>query len=282
MNYYIDFEATQYSGQIIEIGCVDENGRKFSSLVKPKDLRGVTNFITNLTGITKEDISNAPTAEKVFSDFLHWVEDAGGDAHFFTYGGMDYAMLRHTGRYCESFVAMAAILAIANNTYDTHEDLSTLYPDDKQAPTLTILYKDVVGKDASEKAHRALNDAEMLMEICMHEKTRGIVRWVTHREYEERIKKRQAQHRKERLIRRKLKEANEQQDEFSGKIITVVINEKKLSFNTLNKAARWVLNNKVFVAEPEKENEIFGTIKKNIKKAISKQTKYCGANWSAV
>ena len=29
MDYFIDFEATQFSGEIISIGCVDENGKEF-------------------------------------------------------------------------------------------------------------------------------------------------------------------------------------------------------------------------------------------------------------
>ena len=33
MKFYIDFEATQYTENIISIGCVAENGDSFSSLV---------------------------------------------------------------------------------------------------------------------------------------------------------------------------------------------------------------------------------------------------------
>ena len=35
MNYFIDFEATQFSNDIISIGCIDENGEEFYSLINP-------------------------------------------------------------------------------------------------------------------------------------------------------------------------------------------------------------------------------------------------------
>ena len=56
MKYFIDFEATQFSGDIISVGCVDETGRRFYSLVKPHKLGLMTGFITDLTGITDEQV----------------------------------------------------------------------------------------------------------------------------------------------------------------------------------------------------------------------------------
>ena len=60
MNFYVDFEATQFSGHIIQIGCVNENGQQFQSLVKPPEGEKITEFITNLTGITNEMLAEAP------------------------------------------------------------------------------------------------------------------------------------------------------------------------------------------------------------------------------
>ena len=54
MNFYIDFEANQFSDRIISIGCISENGNNFYSLCRPsKPGETITNFITELTGITK-------------------------------------------------------------------------------------------------------------------------------------------------------------------------------------------------------------------------------------
>lgn len=35
MKYFVDFEATQFAGEIISIGCVREDGKTFYSLVAP-------------------------------------------------------------------------------------------------------------------------------------------------------------------------------------------------------------------------------------------------------
>ena len=46
MNFYIDFEANQFSDRIISIGCVSESNKTFYTLVKPcKDKEKLTSFI---------------------------------------------------------------------------------------------------------------------------------------------------------------------------------------------------------------------------------------------
>lgn len=67
MNYFIDFEATQFSNEIISIGCVNETGEKFSSMVYTD--KKITSFITNLTGITDEMNKAAPSLDDVFTLF---------------------------------------------------------------------------------------------------------------------------------------------------------------------------------------------------------------------
>lgn len=70
MKYFIDFEATQFSQEIISIGCVREDGKNFYSLIKPKKLSGITDFITSLTGITKDMVREAPNSDEVFKNFF--------------------------------------------------------------------------------------------------------------------------------------------------------------------------------------------------------------------
>lgn len=74
MKYFIDFEAMQFSNEIISVGCVSENGEKFYSLVQPQKAEKITEFITSLTGITYEELFSAPSADKVFSEFYEWVD----------------------------------------------------------------------------------------------------------------------------------------------------------------------------------------------------------------
>lgn len=101
MNFYIDFEATQFSERIISIGCVAENGMTFNSLVNPGKGEKITDFITKLTGITQEMVDNAESADNVFIDFANWVIDVAigaKDPHpmYYVYGNNDACFLQHT------------------------------------------------------------------------------------------------------------------------------------------------------------------------------------------
>ena len=75
MNFYVDFEATQFSNRIISIGCTNELGEKFETLVKPVNGDKINKFITDLTGITPEMVENAPTADEAFNALLKTLEE---------------------------------------------------------------------------------------------------------------------------------------------------------------------------------------------------------------
>lgn len=79
MKYFIDFEATQFSQEIISIGCIREDGQTFYALVAPKKGK-ITPFITNLTGITAKMIDSAMSADAVFSKFYDWLFENLDDA----------------------------------------------------------------------------------------------------------------------------------------------------------------------------------------------------------
>lgn len=87
-----DLEATCYDdsrkdevkpygfvNEIIEIGAVklDHTGKeidRFSKFAQPILFPNVSNFCTELTTITQEDVDNAETLEKVLEDFLNWCD----------------------------------------------------------------------------------------------------------------------------------------------------------------------------------------------------------------
>ena len=99
MKFYIDFEATQFGGRIISIGCVSENGQTFNTLVKPsKPKEGITKFITELTGITSEMIATAPTADDAFNDFFKWVCTVNDNCppQYLCYGDSDGTFIEKT------------------------------------------------------------------------------------------------------------------------------------------------------------------------------------------
>ena len=77
MKFYIDFEATQFTEQIISIGCIDEVGNSFYSLVKPQlENFKISNFITELTGISKNDLINLLTLRSACSNIIFiWSRD---------------------------------------------------------------------------------------------------------------------------------------------------------------------------------------------------------------
>ena len=86
MNYIIlDLEATCWKdrsinkqNEIIEIGAVkiDNSGNivdEFNKFVKPKLNPVISDFCTELTSITQEQIDNSQTFPVVISEFLHWI-----------------------------------------------------------------------------------------------------------------------------------------------------------------------------------------------------------------
>ena len=98
MNFYLDFEATQFSERVISIGCVCDNGNEFYSLVRPPKGDKVNGFITRLTGITQEMVENADIADVAFIALRNFVRSNsnGQKPHFFVYGSNDASFLRKT------------------------------------------------------------------------------------------------------------------------------------------------------------------------------------------
>ena len=112
MNYFIDFEATQFSNGIISVGCVSGAGDTFYSLVNTK--HKITTFITHLTGITVADIEQAAPPEKVFEDLYDWVSrtmwgDKDAIPKFYCYGNCDKEFVKNNFKECNSFKAKAML-----------------------------------------------------------------------------------------------------------------------------------------------------------------------------
>ena len=75
MNFYLDFEAAQFSNRIISIGCITDDDVYFYSLVKLEGKKKVGKFVAAMTNIKDEDLKEAPSADAVFADFWNWVVD---------------------------------------------------------------------------------------------------------------------------------------------------------------------------------------------------------------
>ena len=157
MKFFLDFEATQFSNRIISIGCVSENGDTFSTLCQPSNSKDkITDFITQLTGITQEMIDVAPTADAAFMDFFTWIITHGKaePPEFYCYGNNDKDFIRSTVKYMTDIVS----ITFANSILATLKDFSQ---EIQSGIGLNKLYNFIRAEDNLQK-HDALEDAQML------------------------------------------------------------------------------------------------------------------------
>ena len=116
MNIYFDFEATQYSDHIIAIGAssfIASDYQNFFCLVSSFADK-MTPFITELTGITKEDLlMNGIEVDEAFVKLWHWIRHitnmSDEPIFYHCYGEGDKNFLRKTAdkikdRYVAEFV----------------------------------------------------------------------------------------------------------------------------------------------------------------------------------
>lgn len=169
MNYFIDFEATQFDNEIISIGCVREDGRFFYSLVRSN--KKITNFITELTGLTSEQIAQAATPEDVFEQFFQWCGD-DPRPHFFCYGTTDKNFVKHNFKLSKDFKAAAMLsylyLDLEDYTPYVREHFGLCKPIGLQK-----VYNYCTNSNDTQK-HDALEDAIMLKEVYSYIQTHTI------------------------------------------------------------------------------------------------------------
>lgn len=184
MNYFIDFEATQFSNEIISIGCVNENGDEFYSLVKSQ--KKITDFITSLTGITQEMIENAPNSDVVFSDFFRWINQLtppNDTVMFYCYGSSDYQFIKKNLSNTNSFQAQAALSLIGMNLQDYSSIAKSHFGLVKQIGLVKLVayYRKV---ESVPQSHNALDDAHFLKEVFENISQEDIVTGHPFPEYE--------------------------------------------------------------------------------------------------
>ena len=163
MKFYIDFEATQFTNHILSIGCVSETGACFKSLVRPLDMKHhkLTRFITDLTGITKEDLEQAPDTNQVFNMFYQWWCNNWGDEtpEFICYGNCDKGFVRATLNYVTDLKAIMILSLIHTHIVDYGPTVAKHFG--RSAVGLKRVYNLIKNEDEMQK-HDALEDAEML------------------------------------------------------------------------------------------------------------------------
>ena len=167
MNYFIDFEATQFSNGIISVGCCSEDGGEFYSLVYTT--HKVTPFITDLTGITSQAVAEAPTAEEVFGNMYDWCLTKAKDGklpHFYCYGNSDKDFVKHNFNECHDFKAATMLSYLYTDMQDYGPEVKAHFGLNKNIG-LQKVFNHYVGRDLIQQ-HNALEDAFMLREVFIN------------------------------------------------------------------------------------------------------------------
>lgn len=165
MNFYIDFEATQFSGHIISIGCVSGNGQQFKRFVRPPEGEKITSFITNLTGITDKMLAEAPTADDAFVDLMNFIGSNSDEQppKYFCYGENDAGFITKTMKYMTNPYACMMAQAMSANLIDYSKEVKAFFV----TPNRIALRKvyNLLKEEEDNQKHDALEDALMLAEI---------------------------------------------------------------------------------------------------------------------
>lgn len=164
MNFFIDFEATQFSNGIISIGCVSEEGEKFSSFVHTP--YKITPFITDLTGITAEDNEKAPSPEVVFHKFFYWVSSQNPITeipHFYCYGTNDKDFVKKNFLDCNNFTAKAMLSYLYTDLEDYSPKVKEHFGLCRNIG-LNKVYNYCTNQN-NEQQHSAVEDAYMLWKV---------------------------------------------------------------------------------------------------------------------
>lgn len=157
------------SQETIEIGAVmlDSNFeivKEFQSYVKPSRNPILSGFCRGMTGITQEQIDNAPLFKDAILDFAEWV----GPEKFFLYTWSNSDTKRLKADFVNNSCDLQLLHDLTKRTYNLQKDLSVMY--NKLActkgnqlglkKTLAML-----GIVTSNRHHSAIDDAKDTAEI---------------------------------------------------------------------------------------------------------------------
>lgn len=167
MNIYFDFEATQFSNKIIAIGATCEYG-DFWCLVSTHGKR-INSFITQLTGITKEMVKDAPSVEEAFTDLREWIskmwECAEEPVFYHAYGDSDKDFLHSTSWNVENKEIANFMDDLADSLIDDSKKVTRFFHTKAIGVYKALRYFE---PDLGEQDHDPLNDAIALYRLNRH------------------------------------------------------------------------------------------------------------------
>lgn len=233
MNYFIDFEATQFSNEIISVGCVRADGITFYEEVRAK--RKITPFITSLTGITDAQNKVAASSDDVFERFFDWLLECGNEkATFYCYGNSDIDFIRKNLALTTNVKAQAALSIIGMNLKDYSKTVKTHFGLIKNLSLIKLVayYR---GVESIEQNHNALEDALYLKEAFEHVEAEKEVIGHPFPDYESETNNQQSNDVND-ITKEKLKQIQHE--------IRIYNNEDVLecTFNSLTEARKWVIS----------------------------------------
>lgn len=263
MKYYIDFEATQFDQEIISVGCINENGREFYSLVRPHSMRKMTGFITELTGITSAELRRADDADDVFEHMYDYM-DKSEDVRFYCYGNCDGRFVKMTMRHVTSFKAQCMLGLIYSSLIDVSPEMSEIF---KTNQTVS-LYKlsDYFGARGAQN-HNALSDAKLLKQIC--EKAEGLeLEECPFPEY---------------VIKKKPEKAGSlhEPEPVKEPHVTASFGGNTYGFSSYGKAADWIMS-EMLPEKTEVTEQMKSNISNRIVRAAANGGSYHGFTWRSV
>lgn len=258
MNYYLDFEATQ-QGEIISIGIVSEDDKTFYSLVKPAQTE-ITPYITDITGITEQELQEAPNIDKTLLEMWCWLgRDGFVNNNFYAYGA-DAKFIEKTLASCKSDIGYMIATALKQKLQDCTREVWKFF---RGSLKLNLAYE-YITQTPHEQNHNALDDAIMCRDVYIYA--------TTHEPLESHPYK----------TKEYLKQIRENKNTFTppqGKFFCVGKNSgyEELEFEDINAAIDYIVNR--FVVEKDRENVNRARMMGRIMKAVKKKNTYQQMNW---
>ena len=272
MNYFVDFEATQFSNEIISIGCVREDGAEFYSEVRAR--KKITGFITSLTGITDEQNKTAASSDEVFSRFFDWLMESPDErAVFYCYGNTDINFIKKNLDLTKNLKAQAALSIMGTNLHDYSSVTRTHFGLVKNIALIKLVayYR---GVESVVQTHDALEDARFLKEVYEHVNTESEVLGHPFPDYElgsTEIKEISSPQKSPRNILKTLKHRVDMYD-HEGEVL-------EQSFNSIGEARHYVIDH---MGAYDQKRTDKSKVENKIINANAKKTTYTGHIWKIV
>ena len=262
MKFYIDFEATQPENEIIAIGAVAENGATFHSLVKPQ-LSSISQYISQMTHISAEDLEWAPDINKALIEFDAWVmtqESNIMNCRFIAYGDDD-KFVKSTLPAITNEHAFTVAAVLMAKIEDCSGETKKFFHG-----TIKLVHAfNYVQAAETEQKHNPLEDAMMLQKVYEHMQSHDPLPC----------------HPLNKNFGAAMSSSSVKMPSGTFWCRTSMKKTAKVyNFATCDDAIDWLITDVMRAKEPELIHR--DRIMANIMKAIRKNTRYCNFIWGRV